>query len=69
MTCGSNCDCVLCQSAAKVKTPWGWRVLPREPSAYEGEGNLTSEMQTGKHSHTPRIRLCRGCLERVLSKA
>lgn len=36
---------------------------------YEGEGNLTYEINHPEsHSRTPKVRLCKGCLARVLGK-
>ena len=77
MTCGINTDCVLCDPPRSVPDPEGaWRdyqgrpirLLPKQEAAYEGIGNLTYEMRTGKQSHKPHIRLCEGCLQRVLGK-
>ena len=75
MTCGVNTDCVLCDPPRTVLDPAGGgsdfagrRVshLPKQEPAYDGEGNLTYEMRTGKRSHKPHIQLCAGCLQRVL---
>ena len=75
MTCGINTDCVLCDPPTSVPDPEGtWgdyqgrpiRLLPKQEPAYEGIGNLTYEMRTGRQSHKPHIRLCTGCLKRVL---
>lgn len=75
MTCGAPSNCVLCASPRTVVDPAGaWidshgrRVsyLAEQEPAYEGFGNLADEIRTGKGSHKPHIRLCTGCLKRVL---
>ena len=68
MTCGKNMPCSLCRTPRV--TPQGEIIIlpPDEPPAYEGEGNLTDELRTGHQSHKPHIRLCTGCLQRVMRK-
>ena len=68
MTCGKNMGCVLCDAPRMALDSQGVTVFPppEEPPAYEGEGNLTYELRTKRHSRKPHIRLCTGCLQRVL---
>ena len=62
MTCGKNMMCSLCRTPRV--TPQGEIIVL--PPAYEGEGNLTDELRTKHQSRKPHIRLCTGCLQRVL---
>lgn len=63
MTCGQIDQlCCLCE------TGWSGGLILLSPSAYDGEGRLSEELRTGKRSYQPHIRLCDGCLARVLGR-